>query len=118
MPDRWTQADVRSFALSLPETYTGSHMGRSDIRVRNRIFLTLPDDGGTVNLKSTPLAVDMAVHYEPAVYRDVWGGRWVGVALAEIEVSLLRGLVIDAYCLAAPGRLAAAVRASEAQDSS
>ena len=45
---------------------------------------------------------------DPDVFRDVWGGRWVGVRLDGIDADELRQLVTDAYCLVAPKRLAKA----------
>lgn len=106
----WSQDDVRRFALSLPEAHLHSHFGQTDIRVRNKIFVTLPADGRTANLKVTPLGFDLLVRSDPEAYRDAWGGRWVGVELARVSSEALRELVLDAYCLAAPKRLAAGVR--------
>src|SRR5690606_38558888 len=111
-PSRWTQAEVRAFALSLPEAHESSHMGRPDLRVRKRIFATLPEGGATVNLKTTPIALDMLLRSDPETFRDVWGGRWVGVELTRIDIEELRELLLDAYCLAAPKKLAASVRGS------
>lgn len=108
--ETWTQDEVRAFALSLPEAHAHSHMGRPDLRVRKRIFATLPEDGQTVNLKTTPLGLDMLVRDDPLTYRDVWGGRWVGVTLSRVPGEELRELLIEAYCLAAPRALAARVR--------
>ena len=106
----WTQEDFRGFALTLPEAHESSHMGRADLRVRNKIFATLPEDGRTVNLKTTPIALDMLIRSDPETYRDVWGGRWVGVQLARVTAGELKELVIEAYGLAAPKKLAATAR--------
>ena len=108
--ERWTQEEVRAFALSLPEAHAHSHMGRPDLRVRKRIFATLPEDGESVNLKTTPLGLDMLVRDDSLTYRDVWGGRWVGVTLSRVTAEELRELLVEAYCLAAPRSLAALVR--------
>jgi hypothetical protein len=108
--ESWSQEEVRHFALSLPETHEHSHFGRPDIRVRNKIFVTFPEDGRTANLKVTPLGLDLLLRLDREAYRDVWGGRWVGVELARVASGALRELVLDAYCLAAPKRLAAGVR--------
>ena len=54
-----TQEEVRALALSLPEAQLSSHMGRPDLRVRNKIFATLPQDGRTVNMNTTPQGLDM-----------------------------------------------------------
>lgn len=112
MPLKWTQDEVRAFALSLPETHAHAHMGRPDLRVRNRIFATLPEDGRSVNIKTTPLGLDMLLRSSPDIYRDVWGGRWVGVDLSRVDTGELRELLIEAYCLAAPKSLVKLVRAS------
>lgn len=50
---------------------------------------------------------------DPEAYRDAWGGRWVGVELARVPTDALRELVLDAYCLAAPKRLAASLRETQ-----
>jgi hypothetical protein len=111
MPQRWSQDQVRAFALSLPETHEHAHMGRPDLRVRNKIFATLPEDGRTVNIKITPLALDVLMRTDAETYRDAWGSRWVGVELARIEPAELCELIVDGYCLAAPKSLGARVRA-------
>ncbi len=108
----WDQGSVRAFALSLPEAQEHSHLGRPDLRVRNRIFLTLPEDDRSVNLKTTPIALDMLVRTDPYAFKDVWGGRWVRVDLAKVSPDEVRDLVIEAYCLAAPRRLAAQARST------
>lgn len=107
----WTQDEVRAFALSLPETSEESHMGRPDLRVRKKIFATLPTDGRSVNLKTSPIGLDMLLRSDPRTYRDVWGGRWVGVELAGVDPGELRELLVEAYCLAATKALARAARA-------
>lgn len=109
--NRWTQEQFRLAALSLPEAHQDSHMGRPDLRVRNKIFATLPQDGRTVNLKTTPLGLDMLLRDDPLSYRDVWGGRWVGVELSRVSAGDLRDLLVEAYCLAAPKKLAQLARA-------
>ena len=52
----------------------------------------------------------MLIRSDPLAYRDLWRGRWVGVDLERVPAHEVRGLVVDAYCLAAPRRLAAVVR--------
>lgn len=109
MEKPWTQDDVRSFALGLPEVHESSHQGRPDLRVGGRIFATLPEDGRTVNVKTTPLRLDMLLR-SGDMYRDVWGGRWVGVELAKVPEAELRELLVAGYCLAASKSLASIVR--------
>ena len=85
-------------------------MGRRDLRVANKIFATLPEDGRTVNLKTTPVGLDMLVRSDPGAYRDAWGGRWVGVALQLVSADEIEELLVEAYCLTAPRKLAEAAR--------
>lgn len=109
---RLTQEGVRAFALALPEAHQASHMGRPDLRVRNKIFATLPQDGRTVNMKTTPQALDMLLRDDTKAFKDVWGGRWVGVELTRVDAAEVRELLVEAYCLAAPRALASQARES------
>lgn len=110
-----TQTEVRRLALSLPEAHEASHMGTPDLRVRNKIFATLPAAGFTVNLKTLPENLDALVRSDPATYQDVWGGRWVGVQLARVPADALGELLVDAWRLAAPKALVRAYDASRAR---
>ena len=105
MPRWLTQQLVRELALALPEAHEHQHRGRPDLRVKNKIFATLPEDGRTVNVKTTPTDLDLLVSTTPETFRDVWGGTWVGVDLGRISRGRLRGLLIAAWRLAAPKRL-------------
>lgn len=104
-----SQDDVRAFALTLPEATSGAHHGREDVRVRNKIFATLPEDGSLV-LKTTPENLDALLRADPEIFRRVWGERWVGVALSSLDIDFLKELVVDAWKAAAPKTL---VRAFE-----
>ncbi len=99
-------SDVRRIALALPGTSEGSHMGHADLRVRNKIFAGIPNDGRSVNLMITPENLDALVGADPDTFRNVWGGRWVGVRLDRVGVKQLRELIKDAWKL----RAAKAVR--------
>ena len=109
---RTTRATVRRIALALPETVERSHFDRPDFRVGNKIFATLPKDPHVVVLKSRPANVDALVAADPATFSDEWHGRWVGIRLDRVASSLLRELIIDAWRLVAPNRLAAVLTSS------
>lgn len=115
---RATQGQVRAWALALPEAHEGSHMGRADLRVRDKIFATLPADGQTVNMKSTPANLDALVRSAPDVFKDVWAGRWFAVRLDGIDAAEVRALLEDAWRLTAPKTLVAAFErgSSDASD--
>lgn len=100
------QDDVVEMALALPETSQSAHRGRADLRVCNKIFVTLPEDGASVNLKTTTDELETLVAIDPVAFRDVWGGKWVGVDLGRVDADQLRQLITDAWRLAAPKRLA------------
>jgi hypothetical protein len=105
-----THADVRRLALALPEAEESAHMGTPDFRVRRKIFATIPPAlPGQVNLKVTPANLDALTRRAPKVYRDVWGGRWMGVQLRAVTRVELKELLLDAWRLAAPKTL---IRAS------
>ena len=104
---RITRAVVRRYALALPEAIESSHCDRPDFRVRNKIFATLPLDGAAVFLKTTPASLDALVAADPTTFWDEWRGRWLGIRLDRVALSLLRDLLADSWRLAAPKRLAA-----------
>ncbi len=106
---RLTQADGRRFALALPEAHEGAHMGHADLRVRNRIFASLPNDPRLVVVKIAPANLDALVAVDPATFRDVWGGRWVGVTLSRVSARVLREMLRDAWALTAPKALVASL---------
>ena len=111
MDERWDARRVRAFALGLPEAHEASHMGTSDLRVRNKIFATFPPGATVVNVKTTPIALDMFLRSDPETFRDAWGGRWVAVDLGRVTPADLRELLLEGYCLAAPKSLATRARA-------
>lgn len=105
-----TPATFRRLALSLPEASEGSHMGRADFRVRNRIFASLgtPDQGwGTVKL--TPEQQDVLVSAEPAAFKaaaGAWGRRgWTHVRLSAVDSSTLGSALEMAWRNTAPKTL-------------
>jgi len=98
---RLTQADARRIALALPEAEEGAHMGHADFRVRNKIFASLPRRG-QVAMKVAPENLDALVRSDPETFKDVWGGRWLGVNLDRVSRPVLRDLLEDAWRMTAP----------------
>ena len=109
---RITQELVRRLALAMPEACESSHFARPDFRVHNKIFATLPPDGQTVVLRLSPANVDALVSADGATFWDEWRGRWLGIRLDRVALSILRDLVADAWRTVAPKRLAGATKAS------
>lgn len=92
--------------LSLPEATEGAHMGHPDFRVRNKIFASLNHQRTMMNMKIAPAALDAMVRADPATFKDVWAGRWIGVRLARIGKKQLKDLLTDAWRATAPTDLA------------
>lgn len=106
------QQQVRQMALAMPEAAESEHQGTPDIRVRGKIFVTLPPDGERAVLKMTPADLDLFVHNDPESFRNVWAGRWMSVDLEKVDAELFDKLLVDAWCLAAPKKLVKAYRDS------
>lgn len=104
-PSALTHDDVRRLARAFPEVHEGAHMGHSDLRVRDKIFASLPDDPAVVSMKIAPVNLDVLVRSDPETFRDVWGGRWVEVRLASVTRDTLRDLLEDAWRMTAPASL-------------
>lgn len=103
-----SRAAARAIALALPEAVEGAHMGHPDFRVRNRIFASMPARGLQMNMRTTPANLDALGRADPRTYRDVWGGRWLGVDLGRVSRPALRALLIEAWTLVAPREMARA----------
>jgi hypothetical protein len=92
----------RKIALSLPDAAEGAHQGKTDFRVKKRIFATLgyPDgDWGTVKL--TPEQQSVLVEAEPDIFRPVPGGWGKGgatnVQLAKADATTLKSALTMAW---------------------
>ncbi|MBI5259874.1 MAG: MmcQ/YjbR family DNA-binding protein [Burkholderiales bacterium] len=106
-----TLAEIRRFALALPEASEAPHFHYSSYRVRGKIFVTVPPE-------QTHLHVFVAdEHREPALAMHpgfleklLWGGKVVGlrVALARAEPAVVRQLVQQAWARKAPKSLLSA----------
>ena len=105
-----TADDFRRIALGLQGVVEGAHMGHADLRVRDKIFASLPDDPAVVSMKIAPVNLDVLVRSDPETFRDVWGGRWVEVRLASVTRDTLRDLLEDAWRMTAPASLVNATR--------
>ena len=97
-----TQHVVRRLALVLPEVEESSHHGRPDLRVRGKIFATLPVETNTVNMKITPENLYGLLKREPEIFSKVWGDRWIGVDLGQVTEASIASLLEDAWRLTAP----------------
>lgn len=111
-----SQDVVRGLALRLPAVEESSHHGRPDLRVRGKIFATLPVETNSTNLKITPDNFRSLLEREPVVFSKVWGDRWVGVDLDQVSEAGIASLLEDAWRLVAPQALVRQLDAAGAED--
>jgi predicted DNA-binding protein (MmcQ/YjbR family) len=103
--------DVRAIAMALPEAEEVVTW-ETDItfRVRHKIFAMGGEGSAAVSIKATPATQADLVDQEPATFHpSAYVGRfgWVTADLGRIDDHLLRTLLVEAWRLTAPKRLAA-----------
>ena len=105
-----TLDDVRSLALSLPETAEAPHHERTSFRVRGAIFATaLPGAPDSVNVLLDEPEARAAVFEDADAYGELWWGkRLVGVEvrLALADPARVEELLTEAWLRRAPKALA------------
>jgi Uncharacterized protein conserved in bacteria len=104
--------DVRAIAMALPEAEE-IVTWEVDItfRVRRKIFAIGADDSDSVSIKATPMTQADLIDRDPETFRpSAYVGRfgWVTASLERIDDGLLRTLIVEAWRMTAPKRLAAA----------
>lgn len=104
-----TGDDVRSYALSLPETSEQFTWGMPTFRVAGKLFLTLPEGETSMAVRCPIADRDELVLAEPDKF---WiaaheaNNAWVRVRLAALDDrDELEAIVLDSWRLAAPGHL-------------
>jgi hypothetical protein len=99
---------ARKLALGMPEATEKSHFGNADFRVRNKIFMSLPEPGRAV-VKLTREQQEVLCGAEPAIFVPVKGGwgrqGWTSVMLAESDETTLHSAIRQAWLNVAPAKL-------------
>jgi hypothetical protein len=98
-------AQVRRFALSLPEATEEPHFHFASFRVRGRIFATLPPDGEHAHIFVGDEDREVALELDPEFLEKLhWGKRVVGVrvALAKAKPAVVTRLLEKAWKRKAP----------------
>jgi hypothetical protein len=103
--------DVRRIAMALPEAEE-ILTWETDVtfRVRKKIFAIGGDGSDGVSIKATPLTQADLIDRDPETFRSsAYVGRfgWVTVQLDRVDDATLHDLVVGAWRLTAPKRLAA-----------
>lgn len=111
-------AQVRRFAMSLPEVTEAPHFELSSFRVRGKIFVTVPPDEAHIRVFVRDDVREMALSLYPAFLEKlVWGGKVCGirVRLAVASPTVVNRLVREAWTCKAPKRLAATLPVLESK---
>ena len=101
---------LATIALALPEAEERETWGERTFRVRGKIFMMLAADGKRGSVKATKeeqaalLEEDPSAYFYPS-YVGVHG--WIGVNVADADRGAVEELVIEAWRMTAPKRLAA-----------
>jgi predicted DNA-binding protein (MmcQ/YjbR family) len=113
-----TTSQFRALALALPGAEEKSHFGKADFRVQNKIFAGLAPCK-----RPTPEAEEERGYFKarPELHEELsgaaaftpaegaWGrSGWTYVELPQVELALLRELLLESWKLVAPARLVAA----------
>jgi len=107
-----TVDDVRSFALELPRTTEGLVRDRVKFRVGRIVYLAFSPDETQMGFAFPKEERDALVRSDPERFlmpdRSDLRYHWVVVRLDAIDVTEMRDLVLDAWRMVVPKRVAAA----------
>jgi hypothetical protein len=101
-------AEVRRFALSLPEAAEEPHFHFASFRVRGKIFATLPPGGAHAHIFVGDEEREKALELHPDFIEKLhWGKRVVGVrvTLAKAKAAVVTQLLAQAWKRKAPRTL-------------
>jgi 2-methylisocitrate lyase-like PEP mutase family enzyme len=104
--------DVRAFAIGLPRTTEGVVRGRLKFRVGRIVYVDFSHDETVMGFAFPKEWRDALVESEPDKFMLPTGGdlryNWVLVRMAAIDPPEMRELVLDAWAMVVPKRVAAA----------
>jgi hypothetical protein len=104
-------AEVRRYALSLPDVTEQPHFDYSSFRVHGKIFVTVPPDEEHIHVFVGDEEREQAIAVHPAFLEKlVWGGKVCGlrVRLPKASPLIVKHLIRAAWARKAPKRLVAA----------
>lgn len=108
------QEQLRTLALSFPETTEEPHFEKTSFRVKKKIFVTYDEKSDKATIKLS--AIDQDVFSSApgsAIYPvpNKWGKQgWTQVEMSEVNTDLFTDALTTAYCEVAPKKLAQQVR--------
>lgn len=101
-------AQVRGFALSLPEVTEEPHFQSSSFRIRGKIIATIPPGDAFLHVFVSDEERDLALAMEPGYVEKLqWGERVAGVriTLAKAKPGMVKRLLTQAWMRKAPKSL-------------
>lgn len=101
-------ARVQEIARELPGVEDTTSYGTPALKVRGTLMARLKEDGETLVLKTTFTDRDLLIGGAPDVFyltEHYLKYPWILVRLPQIDESLLRELIAEAWRLSAPARL-------------
>jgi hypothetical protein len=105
-----TLAEVRAFASGLPRTTEVVVRGRVKFRVGRLVYVAFSPDETVMGFGFPKMWRDGLVESEPDKFmlpeRSDLRYNWVLVRLAAIDAAEMRGLVLDAWAMCVPKRVA------------
>lgn len=103
-----TLAEVRRFALHMPEAVEAPHFHFSSFRVRGKIFATIPPEETHLHIFVGDAHREPALAMHPeCLEKLLWGGKVVGlrVTLAQAKNDVVEDLLRAAWTAKAPKAL-------------
>jgi len=103
-----TLAEVRRFALGMPEAVEAPHFHFSSFRVRGKIFATVPPEHTHVHIFVGDEHREPALAMHPEFLEKLlWGGKVVGlrVSIAQARPDVVEDLLRAAWATKAPKAL-------------
>jgi hypothetical protein len=107
-------AQVRRFALSLPEVTEEPHFHYASFRVRGKIFATVPPEGEHLHVFVAEQEREIALAVDPEFVEKLhWGARVVGLreSLPKAKPGVVTRLLAQAWTRKAPKSLIARIGA-------
>lgn len=107
-------AQLRAYALSLPEVSEEPHFNLGSFRVKGKIFMTLPPGNSSAHVFVDDQHRDLALTLYPEAFEPLeWGKKIVGVRvdLARVKPAFMRELVLSAWLRKTPKQLVSSAKA-------
>jgi hypothetical protein len=103
-------AQVRKFALSLPEATEEPHFDKSSFRVRGKIFATAPPDGRHLHVFVGEEEAKASVADDPVAFQELWWGKRLSGVRVDLNLApsdSVFSLLRESWSRKAPPRLVA-----------